>query len=71
LSILVLPLPPLLLLLLCVLPQLLREMRHMHATRGLDEQLATMQRLAQRSFQVQLDQQDLPSHLKIYLQLAQ
>ncbi len=34
---------PLLIVLLCVLPRLLRETRHMHATRGLYEQLAAMQ----------------------------
>jgi hypothetical protein len=34
---------PLLLVLLCVLPRILREMRHTHATYGLYEQLAAMQ----------------------------
>jgi len=42
---LLLPLLLIVLLLLCVvvLPRLLRETRHMHATRGLYEQLAAMQ----------------------------
>jgi hypothetical protein len=42
-SIFMLLLPPLLVVMLCLLQQLLRETRHMHATRGLYEQLAAMQ----------------------------